>query len=504
MVVFRILSSTIKSGKASLKRFQPTTSSFRGCQSKSTTMATANKILLTVDDIGIVKYKPQTPETARRTSELLQENHEKHHTYFNTRGFHNHIVHGILTLYGLGAPTSVIETHYKLNASYQRPLNLPYTINLPVPDLKNPEVFKRSLGDEKNYAFFLEFFKKEIEEKGWEDVLLEYMFVEGERGDDLLGRMFETIFHPLIHLGFGIEFHQPAIIAEALAQACVHPTHTGAYLLSVERALRTSPSPQESPKTIKEILNLIHNDKKLSTAANKKSENLLFDGVLTHAREEMISYAKLYNTPPDSIPSLTHAMIQNSIYLSATPAPAPYDPIKIDFLLMHCATVSILFPSLLSLPFLTPSMAARLLNFKVWSDFFLYATRNAPRLVESELESYVPRAWKDGRQTGNGDGTEDGDGDGDGWTGVWERLFKYQEKGDDGHAVKLGRAVRYGEMIGKGDNSDATKSNGYGNGNREGEEEELLKGDMWLRFGHRVIDSAEDAGSEAPWIRPDM
>ncbi|CAG8973170.1 hypothetical protein HYALB_00008762 [Hymenoscyphus albidus] len=456
-------------------------------------MATANKILLTVDDIGIVKYKPQTPETARRTSELLQENHEKHHTYFNSsRGFHNHIVHGILTLYGLGAPTSVIETHYKLNAPYQRPLNLPYTINLPVPDLKNPEVFRKSLGDEKNYAFFLEFFKKEIEEKGWENVLLEYMFAEGERGDDMFGRMFESIFHPIIHLGFGIEFHQPAIIAEALAQACVHPTHTGEYLLSVERALQSSPSSKAAPKKIKEILNMIHNDKKLSVAADKKSEDLLRDGVLTHAREEMISYAKLYNTPPDAIPSLTHAMIQNSIYLSATPAPAPYDPIKIDFLLMHCATVSILFPTLLSLTFLTPFMAVRLVNFKVWSDLFLYATRNAPRLAENEMESYDPRAWKDGGENENGDG----------WTGVWERLFKYQEKGDDGHAVKLGRAVRYGEMIAKGDKSAVTKGDGTVNGHGEGEE--LLKGDMWLRFGHRVIDSAEDAGSEAPWIRPNM
>lgn len=39
-------------------------------------MATPSKIHLTVEGAGVVKNKPQNPETARRTSELLQENHE--------------------------------------------------------------------------------------------------------------------------------------------------------------------------------------------------------------------------------------------------------------------------------------------------------------------------------------------------------------------------------------------------------------------------------------------
>lgn len=33
---------------------------------------------------------------------------------------------------------------------------------------------------------------------------------------------FTGFLHPIIHLGFGVEFQQPAIIAEALAQAAVH------------------------------------------------------------------------------------------------------------------------------------------------------------------------------------------------------------------------------------------------------------------------------------------
>ncbi|KAJ6150072.1 hypothetical protein N7471_001271 [Penicillium samsonianum] len=34
--------------------------------------------------------------------------------------------------------------------------------------------------------------------------------------------MFAGLVHPIIHLGFGIEFKQPDIAAHALAQASVH------------------------------------------------------------------------------------------------------------------------------------------------------------------------------------------------------------------------------------------------------------------------------------------
>jgi hypothetical protein len=34
----------------------------------------------------------------------------------------------------------------------------------------------------------------------------------------MLARLYEGAYHPIIHLGLGIEFQQPGIIAEALAQ----------------------------------------------------------------------------------------------------------------------------------------------------------------------------------------------------------------------------------------------------------------------------------------------
>ena len=56
----------------------------------------------------------------------------------------------------------------------------------------------------------------------WEEVLNEYLFKKDGRADDMLVPMFAGLLHPIIHLGFGVEFEQPIIMAEALAQAPVH------------------------------------------------------------------------------------------------------------------------------------------------------------------------------------------------------------------------------------------------------------------------------------------
>jgi hypothetical protein len=113
---------------------------------------------------------------------------QKHHVFFNKDGYHNHIVHHLLSLYGLGAPADVIEQRYKENASYQRsPGQLDERV---LEDLTHPENFKKYLYKEKYYKTFLTFWQNEFEKKGWENVLNEYIFAGDERADDLLGRLF--------------------------------------------------------------------------------------------------------------------------------------------------------------------------------------------------------------------------------------------------------------------------------------------------------------------------
>ncbi|KAF2175260.1 hypothetical protein K469DRAFT_724201 [Zopfia rhizophila CBS 207.26] len=120
-------------------------------------MATSSKVHLSPSQQPVFYVPGIRSETADMTSELLQENHEKHHIFFNYAGFYNN------------------------NVSYQRP---PY---------------KMYLGSEEYYHNFL----------GWQEVLNEYIFKGDKRADDMLMRIFSGILYPIIHLGFGVEFEQP-------------------------------------------------------------------------------------------------------------------------------------------------------------------------------------------------------------------------------------------------------------------------------------------------------
>ena len=102
-------------------------------------------------------------------------------------------MHHILTLYGLGAPTEVIEQHYKRNAIYQNPQVS--SKERPMEDLSKPENFKKYLGKGGYYHDFLLFWQSEFEKKGWENVLNEYVFAGDERADDLLGRFYGGMAH---------------------------------------------------------------------------------------------------------------------------------------------------------------------------------------------------------------------------------------------------------------------------------------------------------------------
>lgn len=155
-------------------------------------MASPTKIHLTPADTGVFKFKPQDEETAAIASQVLHKNHDvlsrsdvssalltckscqDFHIFYNRSGFHNHIVHHILSLYGLGAPGAIIEKQFERNASYQIPPK-PVTVEI-VHDMADPMKFKQFLGDAGHYHDFLVFFQQEMETKGVDGVLNEYVF----------------------------------------------------------------------------------------------------------------------------------------------------------------------------------------------------------------------------------------------------------------------------------------------------------------------------------------
>ncbi len=112
--------------------------------------------------------------------------------------------------------------------------------------------------------------------------------------------------HPIIHLGFGIEFHQPAIIAEALAQAAVHSVWMSALLMGAEKATKDNNVKQS--KTLVELLDAIKADEKVANAAHWDDGNKLRDGIIKRAPDEMIKYASQYVVSPDELEEKTAEM----------------------------------------------------------------------------------------------------------------------------------------------------------------------------------------------------
>ncbi|KAI9822586.1 MAG: hypothetical protein M1827_000305 [Pycnora praestabilis] len=424
-------------------------------------MATASKVQLSLSHCGEFHLPDITTESAAKASEILQENHEDHHIFFNQSGFHNHIAHHILTLYALSASPSIIQRQYERNKSYQRP---PQPVDKSVlKDMKEYSTFRKYLGNERYYHDFLIHFQEQMDKQGWEAVLNEYVFNGDEKADDMLVRMFGGFLHPIIHLGFGIEFQQPAIIAEALAQAAVHDSWMGKFLLPAEKA---STPGKPSTKSLVSLLDEIRQDKKLSNAAHWDDGNKLRDGIFVRAPEEMIKYASQWTVSPNQLEEKTAEMTNAAVYYTGG-AQHPPKQIKFDFYYMHCVNCSIFFSAFLKQPWLSQGNKVRLLEWKGRNDLAMYASRHSPEPLLREITNYKPK--------------EPSSLGGDPWGRIFQRCGEYE---DDGHASKLLRALAHGEEI----------CRPY-----EGNEAYRIKGKMWLQLGHMAIDSVEDTGDT--WVR---
>ena len=162
--------------------------------------------------------------------------------------------------------------------------------------------WEKYLGKEKYYHDFLAFFQDKIDKQGWQDVLNEYVFKGDERADDMLVRMFSGFLHPIIHLGFGVEFEQPAIIAEALAQAAVHGNWIAPLFIESEKAAKKNGGVQ---KTVLQLLEEIKANEKITAAVRWEDGNKIRDGLLKRAPEDIIKAVSQYTVREEELEEKT-------------------------------------------------------------------------------------------------------------------------------------------------------------------------------------------------------
>ena len=286
--------------------------------------------------------------------------------------------------------------------------------------------------------------------------------------------------HPIIHLGFGIEFQQPAIIAEALAQAAIHPVQAGSFLLSAE-ALARDKLPLSSDQRLVDLFVEARSNSSIISADCWKGGTFEQNGNLFEKMPPaLIDLAASYKlTSPSQIVSAEEVMqmrIAEMINVAAwftAAAQRPDKQAKIDFFYMHCVNCSIFLSAFAALPALTPETKVRLLEFKVRMDLVLYICQGAPELRTEEIVNYNPRQPEHNLQ----------------WPDIIDRAKKIP---CDGHVVKLIRALNHGCVV----------SRGFEN-QKEARDAFPIKGEqMWLKIAHMVLDSTEDHPSVwDKWMR---
>lgn len=420
---------------------------------------------------------------------LLQKNHDEWHVLFRDKAGHNHAAHSILTCLSLGATAEDIQRAYDDILPIQRAI--PPVDHGLVARLEDDEVFRAKMCDPAQYGNFLTFFRRKIDEDGWRAVVQQYVFSRSSLAEVVFSRMYDGAYHPFIHLGFGMEFEQPSIIAEGLAQAAVdNDSHIGRLLFESEAAAANDAAAAGSSATTvrKSLIELMHEVRKDDTIRNApKWEQVPVTmrlGITTGAIPELSAIAKQFTVPPEALEQRTAEMMSTCAYLAGAAQRAGKRN-KIDFFHMHAVTSSIFLPVVLRQTWISEQDKIRLVEWKGRADLAWYAASGCAAL--------------DGRAVADYEGTfSAGDM-------AWEALFAAVcREHDDGHVAKFVRAVKHGEEFSRAfEREEPAAAAAF-----------PVQGDMWLKIARMAFDTTKDvpmdqkwlfgSGFDQAWQRPDL
>lgn len=133
---------------------------------------------------------------------------------------------------------------------------------------------------------------------------------------------------------YGVEWAQPAIVAEGLAQACVHSQSLPKFLLAAEKNARASSQPMGA---IHDLFEEVRANKKLAGAAHNEDANKVRDGVLVRAFDEMLAIVSKVKVKEAELESRTVEMFNNAVAVAAAAAFHPPKRVKFDFFLMYAS-----------------------------------------------------------------------------------------------------------------------------------------------------------------------
>ncbi|EDR02238.1 uncharacterized protein LACBIDRAFT_309882 [Laccaria bicolor S238N-H82] len=303
----------------------------------------------------------RTPASIATLRQILKDNHEKWHIYFNTRGFHNHAAHTVIALWALGANEEILNAAYRYASSYLLPL-------FESPGLINEGNWETHLGDEKYYQAYISFFTEEVKAKGVDAVLEEYVFatsanyVSGQTEQpQMLGRLLDAVIHPLIHVGYGVEFGLPGMVIEGLAWTAVHKGFSTSVLT---QTLFSEPAPEKKdhPTHAFTVLGRVISDPRLANNADP---------------QVIKEYVDQWQPEGDVAKHLEELLWVNSLVYGVAGL-EEIGQFNADFFYMHLVTSSIFLPSLCAR--LTERSQTLFLRSYFLISLSLYVERGRPAL----------------------------------------------------------------------------------------------------------------------------
>ncbi|KAK6356794.1 hypothetical protein TWF718_001135 [Orbilia javanica] len=432
-----------------------------------------SKIALTgAPDSGAALRSP-TEETTKKANDLLQQNHDNFHIFWDFEDrLHNHVAHHLLAIYALGATADELQFAYDTNVKLQLPIGdkKPPVLK----DISNSDDRGKYLADAENYATFLQYFQDSIGEIGWQETIKKHVFSEKAVEEGMPERLVAGFLHPWIHVGYGIEFEQPAIIAEGLAQTAVHDDWPGRYLKACMAAATAASSHNASygrGTTVVSLFNEAHDTEKLRKST-KWSDPQKNKAVYANAFEEMVALASKWYIPPTSdneTIAKASAELASAAAFVCSATPRLDKKVKFDFFLMHTVTSSVFLDVWVRQAWLGNAEKSILINYFGWMVVNMYVSRGCADINFDQVKDYKAKER-------NSD-----------WVSIAARATRLK---DDGHVSKTVRALVNAEKV----------SQNYG----------VVDGfevatNLYLKIAEMALDAAEDqegSNSDEPlWVR---
>ena len=427
--------------------------------------AKAGQVQISPHRSGLGRVNDSPPESIEMANKLLQKNHDEFHIFWRDLNGHNHMAHSLLTTFALGGSPSELQRAYDDGVSVQR--SMPDLDNDVVKSLADDNKLFEVLSQPSQYTNVLIFFEQQIDQIGWKQVLHKYCFSRTKLADIILARMYEGAYHPIIHLGLGVEFEQPSIIAEALAQAVSHPVSgIPDCLLRTDEMVLQSDSEVPQKSIVELFQEARANDVIFRGPRWEDLANKMKDGVLGRSKDAIDRLAAQFRVTPSNMERRAAEVINCSAYLAGASQRSDKTP-KIDFFYMHAVTSSIFLTVLIQEPWISLENKVRLVEWKGRTDLMWYAASGCAPLDIEEINNYNagPSANMD-----------------------WSELYRaINVSHDDGHVAKFVRAIKSAEDVSRPFEQQAKL-------------EYPVKGKAWLNLARMAYDSTIGLPDEAKWV----